>query len=79
MLCMIFKLSCDWLLQGDGAWEPKERVGKKPTKGNSNPKTNSRPTSSNAHGQQSSDVPSSAEDAHLVNDRDSSGREVQPQ
>ena len=36
---MVFKLNCDWLLQGDGAWEPKERVGKKPTKGNSNPKT----------------------------------------
>ena len=64
------------LVQGDGAWEPKERTGKKPTKASSNPKTSSRPTSSNAHAQQSSDAPSSAEDARPVNDPDPNEREV---
>ncbi len=64
------------LFQGDGAWEPKERTGKKPTKASSNPKTSSRPTSSNAHAQQSSDAPSSAEDARPVNEPDPNEREV---
>lgn len=63
-------------VQGDGAWEPKERASKKPGKASSNPKTSSRPTSSNAHAQQSSDAPSSAEDARPVNDPDPDEREV---
>lgn len=66
-----------WCLQGEGAWEPKERASKKVAQRSSNlQKANSRPTSSNAHAQQSSDAPSSAEGVPPVNDPDAHGREV---